>query len=174
MSRQFRFYLLPPQIEEMISALKEQVGFRPIAARSQTQQPTELNSVFETTAESASYQQVVYVHCYLAPPFDAPLLSEYAPRMNDWYTENERSEVIQFSGCRYNGKTLGIGRFYFQTNYLNETKDALIPHREQFLKWGDQIFRAAKRRMKYSQELEAYLDNETELWRQKGGSLVAT
>jgi hypothetical protein len=172
MSRQFRFYLLPPQIEEMISALKEQVGFRLIAARSQTQTPTELKSVFETFTDSTSGQQIVHVHCYLVPPFEAPLATLYAPRMNDWYTESERSEVIQFSGCDYDGNKLRIGRFYFQTNYLNEAKDALVPHREQFLKWGDQIFRAAKRHMKYSRELAAYVDDEVELWRQQGGSFV--
>jgi len=172
MSRQFRFYLLPPQIEELISALKEEIGFRLIAARSQTQKPTELNSVFETVTDSTSGQQAVRVHCYLVPPFEAPLSTLYAPRMNDWFTESERSEVIQFSGCEYNGEKLHIGRFYFQRNYLNEVKDALVPHREQFLKWGDQILRAAKRRLKYSRQLEAYLDDETELWRQRGGSFA--
>lgn len=173
MSRQFRFYLLPPQIDELISELKERVGLTLIASRSPTREPTKLNSVFETIAEGTSAQRITYVHCYLVPPFEAPLSTEYAPRMNDWYTEDNRSEVIQFSGCKYNGKELHIGRFYFQTDYLNEARDALVPHRDPFLKWGDQIFRTAKRCMKYSPDLAAYVDKEAELWRQQGGSFMA-
>ncbi|MGC1298889.1 MAG: hypothetical protein WA869_28020 [Alloacidobacterium sp.] len=118
MSRQFRFYLLRPQIEELISALKEQVGLRLIATRSQTQKPTELNSVFETLIDSTSGQQTVHVHCYLVPPFEAPLSTVYTPRMNDWFTESDRSEVIQFSGCEYNGKKLHIGPFLFPNELL--------------------------------------------------------
>src|SRR6185437_5668416 len=173
MSRQFRFYLLPPQIEELVSALKGEFDFRIIATRSQTREPTELDSVLQAIERNGSGPSSSHVNCYLVPFFESPPLTKYAPRMKDWFIEDARSEVIQLSGCDYDGDKLRIGRFYFQANYVNNAMTELIPHRQVFLKWGEKLFRAAKHQLHYSRDLEAYTDEESELWRQRGGQFVA-
>lgn len=172
MSKQFRFYLLPPQIEELISALKGEFDFRIIAARSQTKEPTELDSVLQIREISGSGRTSSSVHCYLAPSFASHLSTICSTRVNDWFMESDRNEMIQLSGCNYDGRELHIGRFYFQTNYLNEAETELIPHRQIFLKWGEKLFRATKRRLNYSRDLEAYTDKKSELWRRQGGQFV--
>jgi hypothetical protein len=169
MSRQFRFFLLPAEIEALISDLKAKVGLRLVAAQSPTPEPAEIATSLSPYTRLDNGESYLNVHCYLAPLFPATLSTWHRQRIGDWHIQDEGSEVIQFSGCDFNERTLSIGRFYFQTNFLNDAKDALIPHREDFLKWGDRIFRAAKRHMKYSFDLEAYVGKEAEAWRQQGG-----
>jgi hypothetical protein len=99
---------------------------------------------------------------------DARIVMRYRPKQQQWGVATE-SEVIEFSGCDYDGATLRIGRFYFQTDQL--IGDSIWKKRDEFLKWGDRVFRRTKRLLEYSNALDAYFGEDAAAWQRAGGEL---
>jgi hypothetical protein len=85
--------------------------------------------------------------------------------------KEEPSELIEFSGCDYDGETLLIGRFYFHTNFL--LGGTIWPKRDVFIKSAGSIFRAAKKKLSYSETLDAYVGPHAEEWRKNGGRFLS-
>ena len=77
------------------------------------------------------------------------------------------SEVVEFSGCEFDGQVLVRGRFYFENDLLID--DTLAPKRKGFLNWADTVFRLTKRSLTRSKTFDAYVGENAEKWRQKGG-----
>ena len=109
------------------------------------------------------------VRCYLAPP-NADVKLSYFPTRSEWLVQDE-SEVIEFSGCEYDGNgLLEIGRMYFQADMF--IGDSIWRKRDEFICWSEKIFRTAKKQMRYSDSLKAYVGNDADKWRKNGGRFV--
>ena len=110
--------------------------------------------------------EIARVYCLLAP-VAATIKVNYYPTRSEWLVDEEKSEVIQFCGCGFDGKTLHIGRFYAQTDML--IGDTIWPKQEPFLQWVDRVYRTAKKLLNYSKELDAYVGPAAGEWRRQGG-----
>lgn len=166
MSRQFRFFLLPSDIEALVSELRERVGVKVIQETSHGPKTIELESPICKGASTFG-SDALSVRCYLVPPSGADLRVTFIAKQSYWLLDEERSEAIEFSGCDYDGKTLRIGRLYFHTDML--VGDSIWPKRAEFLKWADRIFRTMKKSLRYSKDLDAYLGKDADKWQQQEG-----
>jgi len=166
MSKQCRFYLLPSDIERLLAELRSRTGFRLIAAKSPALRPTELESPFSEYVFQPTKTKFLHVNCYLSPPSEAEIKMHYLPKQAQWAV-SESSEVVEFSGCDYDGKTLSIGRFYFQNDQLNG--EALWLKREEFLQWADRLLQTTKKLLVYSKTLYAYVGKDAAAWERNGG-----
>jgi len=95
---------------------------------------------------------------------------KFIAKQNHWIIDTD-SEVIEFSGCDFDGNVLLIGRFYFQNDVL--IGDGIWSKRAEFLRWAGQIFRVTKETMRYSTPLEAYVGKDAEQWWRNGGKFTA-
>jgi hypothetical protein len=166
MSRQFRFYLLPSDIERLAAELRSRFGARFIDSVSPSMTPMEIDSCIRT----AEYDGSTYVHCYLIPSSGAEIKMWHMTKRQLWAVD-ESSEVIQFNGCEYHGEVLEIGRFYFHTDIL--MGDAIWRKRPEFLEWADKVFRTTKRLLHRSNAMDAYLGEDALRWRKNGGRLAS-
>lgn len=170
MSRQFRFYLLPSDIEVLIDELRAKVGVKIIQAEASGPETVELMSPTGKGPSRIGSAEAVCVRSYLASPDGADVRMNFIAKQSYWMVHEELSEVIEFSGCDFEGKTLLIGRFYFHTDML--IGDAIWPKRAEFLTWADRIFRTAKKTLYYSEALQAYIGKDADKWRKCGGQFA--
>jgi hypothetical protein len=170
MSRQFRVYLLPDDIDWLIAQLRDRFGVRVLQDHSPTTTPVELDSPLRSWPANPRMNAHTSVHCYLAMPSGANIRMWFAGKRGEWLLANE-SEIIQFSGCDFDGKVLAVGRFYFQTDKL--VSDTISPKRPAFLTWADQLFRATKKLLLRSKALDAYVGPSAADWWKNGGELVS-
>jgi hypothetical protein len=108
----------------------------------------------------------VRADCYIAPGRGADIKMRYIPVLSRWSVEIE-SEAIEFEGCEFDGSVLVRGRFYFQNDLL--VGDMIAPKRREFLAWADKVFRLAKKSLRRSKPLDAYVGKHAEKWKQEGG-----
>jgi hypothetical protein len=165
MSRQFRFYLLPDEVEAFTNKLRDQVEINMFQNTAATPEPVAASTPLRRWSR-LNGADVVGVYCLLAP-VAATIKVNYYPTRSEWLVDEEKSEVIQFCGCDFDGETLHIGRFYTQADML--IGGTIWPKQKAFLQWVDRVYRAAKKLLKYSKELEAYLGPAAEQWRRQGG-----
>jgi hypothetical protein len=116
-------------------------------------------------------KQAVRVDCCIVQPEETDIRLYFLPARSRWYVDVE-SEVIEFSGCEFDGTVLLRGRLYFQTDFL--VGDAIAPKRKEFLEWADRVFRLTKKSLHRSKILDAYLGDAAEKWVQQGGRLAWT
>jgi hypothetical protein len=88
------------------------------------------------------------------------------PVLSRWNVQPE-SEAIEFEGCEFDGSVLVRGRLYFQNDFL--IQGMVAPKRKEFLDWADKVFRLAKKSLRRSKTLDAYVGEHAEKWRQQGG-----
>jgi hypothetical protein len=168
MSKQFRFYLLPGDVHSIISELKANIGVRLLDQVSDSSQPREIEDPIRSGIRPLG-SNVKSVFCYLAPTI-GEIKMAYYPKREKWLIQDE-SEVIEFSGCDYDGKALVIGRFYFQTDML--IGNSIWRKKSEFLTWGDQVFRFVKKRLTYSPKMMAYVGSAAAKWRREGGRFAS-
>ncbi len=168
MSKQFQLYLTPSDAVALVEELRVRFGARVLSEKSSTSDPVELDSpirhesIFEAGGATS-------IRCYLAPA-DGHIITNYYPTLRLWLTETS-SEAIEFSGSDFDGKTLRVGRFYFQTDDLVD--GMIIKKRAEFLTWADRVFRYTKKALKRDRELMeplgAYVGKEALIFRKSGG-----
>jgi len=163
MSRQFRFFLLPSDTERLVDELRSRFGARLISDVSPTLEPLEIVSPLRKIERNHSTD----VHCYFMPSWGTEIKAFYIEKRQLWAVDEERSEIIEFSGCEYDGKILQPGRFYFHTDFL--IKDAIWRKRPEFQSWADSVFRSTKRSLHWSKSLQLYIGKEAAQWRKMGG-----
>jgi len=96
---------------------------------------------------------------------------KFIAQQNYWIIDTD-SEVIEFSGCDFDGDgILIIGRFYFQNDVL--IGDGIWSKRTEFLHWTSRVFLVAKETLRYSKPLEAYVGRDAERWWRNGGKFAA-
>lgn len=93
----------------------------------------------------------------------------FYPTRSEWLVQTE-SEVIEFSGCAFDGNLLRCGRFHFQNDLL--VGDMIVPKRKEFLDWADRVFRVSKKLLRRSKTLDAYVGKEADAWREAGGRFI--
>jgi hypothetical protein len=167
MSRQFRFFLLPSDVEAMVADLRQQIRLKLIDAKSSGPRPVEIDSPMRNIPAHGDRKASVSTHCYLMAAADADVKMRYIAKQGYWHVDDERSEVIEFSGLEFDGDVLMVGRFYFKKDFL--LGDTIWPKRDGFLDWGDRVFRRAKQSLSYSKALNAYVGRDAAAWRMKGG-----
>jgi hypothetical protein len=113
----------------------------------------------------------VHADCYITPVKGADIKMRFISVLSQWNVEIE-SEVIEFSGCEFDGNVLLRGRFYFQTDLL--VGDMVAPKGSAFLTWAEKVFRLAKKSLRRSKALDAYVGEHAERWRQSGGRFAWT
>jgi hypothetical protein len=168
MGRQFRFYLLPSDVDHLVDDLKNIVGIRLFLAKTPT---AELVEVSTRTSERSKLESGGLLHCercYLAPDNGTRIHPKFIEQQGYWLVNTE-SEVIEFDGCDYGGDILTEGRFYYQIDVLSASGDALIPKSLGFVKWAERLFRRAKRSLIWSTEFNAYIGREARLWKSDPG-----
>jgi hypothetical protein len=167
MSRQFRFFLLPSDIESLVAELRTRVGVRVIAKASPTAKIVEIDTPVQNRL--IRLQAATSVQCYLARDNDADIRMSFYPTRSEWLIQTE-SEVVEFSGCDFDGKLLTNGRFYFQNDFL--AGDMIAPKRKEFLDWADRVFRISKKFLRRSKTLDAYVGKEADRWKEAGGRFI--
>lgn len=170
MSRQFRVYLLPADIESLFAKLRAQYCVRLLLENSPTSTPVELESPIQSWPANPKTGAHSCVWCRMAAPSGADIRMWYAAKRAEWLLAAE-SEIIEFTGCDFDGNTLAEGRFYFQTDKL--VGDSIVPKRAEFLTWADRIFRTTKSLLRRSRALDAYLGPLTVQWWKDGGRLTS-
>ncbi len=166
MSRQFRFFLLPDEVDAFTNDLRNRVEIQMFQNTSPSPEPVAASTPVMRWTRPKDGAEVATAYCLLAP-VAATIKVNYYPTRSKWLVDEEKSEVIQFCGCDFDGETLHVGRFYAQTDML--IGDTIWPKQEPFLQWVDRVYRAAKKSLKYSKELEAYLGPAADEWRRQGG-----
>jgi hypothetical protein len=170
MSKQFRFYLLPSDIEHVVAELRAQFDVRIIETVSDVTSPIEIDSPIRRSKSIKRPQGFSSVYCYLIPCTGAEIKMWYMTERKMWCVK-DCSEVIQFAGCEYDGAVLEIGRFYYQTDML--IGDSIWPKRREFIEWADKVFRTTKRMLARSAALNAYVGPAAAKWEKEGGQFVS-
>jgi hypothetical protein len=166
MGRQFRVYLLPADVDNLLSYLKENLGARVFAAESSTSSPPEVVSRTLDRSHPCHSGLQCYGRCYLSR--DAQIATWFIEKRGYWLTNTE-SEVIEFDGCDFGDLALVEGRFYYQIDRLSLRRDALVPKGRKFVEWAEEVFRRSKKLLLWDKELQAYVGTEAAQWRKQGG-----
>jgi len=168
MSKQFQLYLTTSDAVVLVEELRARFGARVLSKKSYTTDPVEMQS--PTLHESVFRGSgATSIYCYLAPP-NGRIITNYYPTLRLWLVQTS-SEAIEFSGCDFDGKTLLVGRMYFQTDDLVDGR--IVKKRTEFLEWADKVFRYTKKVLKRDRELMAplgaYVGKEAIVFRENGG-----
>ena len=168
MSKQFQLFLTPSDAITLVGELRSRFGARVLSKKSSTSDPVEMRSPVEHEA-IFSTSGATSIYCYLAPA-DGRITTDNYPTLGLWLTDTS-SEAIEFSGCDFDGKTLLVGRFYFQTDDLIDGR--IVKKRAEFLQWADKVFRYTKKVLKRDRELmeplAAYVGKDALTFRESGG-----
>jgi len=169
MSRQFQLYLLPSDADALIRELKSTIDLKIIQDESPTPVPVELQSPVRNHSTRFRNVQASSIRCNLMQASGAQLQMNFYKNPDRWIPD-ESAEVIESSGCDFNGALLLIGRFYVQTDKL--VGNEILDKRPEFTKWADTVFRKAKKLLHYNSELAAYVGNDAANFRKQGGRFV--
>ena len=128
MSKQFQLYLTPSDAVALVEELRSRFGARVLSKKSSTSDPVEMESPIDHES-IFSASGATSIHCYLAPA-NGRIITNYFPTLRRWLMDTD-SEAIEFSDCDFDGKTLCVGRFYFQTDDL--VGGRIVKKRAEFL-----------------------------------------
>jgi hypothetical protein len=170
MSKQFRVFIVPSDIQSILDRLRSKVGLRVIEETAPSSKPIEVESPVRKRSLWIKEKDYVSVRCYLLPDRGADIKMRYIPRQSHWIVHSEGAEGLEFSGCGYDGKTLVEGRFYFQNDMLID--DTIWPKRKEFIDRADKVFRITKKQLRWSKELDAYIGENAEHFRKNGGKFA--
>ncbi|HEX4320753.1 MAG TPA: hypothetical protein VHZ52_07620 [Acidobacteriaceae bacterium] len=138
-----------------------------IEAYAPTDQPVETGSLKSRVTSAPEEVQVCSYDCFLAPASPCEIKMFHSQTRQCWHVDLE-SEVVEFSGCHYDGKLLLRGRFYYQPDMV--VVDAFVPKRKEFLQWAEKLYRTAKTLLhKQPGVIYSYVGNEACRWRMSGG-----
>lgn len=168
MSAQCRLYLLPSDIVRLLEDIRSQVDLKIISRRSTTPSPADLTSPLMEYTRRLTNKKNYHVNCYLTPVSNAVIEMDYLSKQAHWVV-SEASDVIEFSGCDYDGERLEVGRFYFQSDKVFD--GAIWPKRPEFIQWANDVFRTTKKSLCRSKKLDAYVGKDAADWERAGGHI---
>lgn len=164
MGRQFQVYLLPSDAVRLVEVLRQQIKIRLLASRSPGSQAIEIQSPVQT---SAGYTRM---DCLLAPDEMIIVKVDHLEKQGHWTVNTLFSEVIEFSGCHFNNKTLKRGRLFYDTGFYNGKQwEEKSP---RFLKWAEIVFKTTKKSLERVASLDAYIGEDAKDWYSSGGVLI--
>jgi len=169
MGRQFRFYILPSDANALVEQLKQQFKAKLLLDYSPAFESLEIDYPFRMN-DSGDLKPVSARHrYYLAPPF-GHIKREYYPKP-DWWVVNSDSDGIEFEGCEFEGNTLLIGRFWYQTNVLVNLQ--YVSKGAEFLKWAEAVYRYTKKSLRYEPKIYAFVGRDAMSFRERGGQFAS-
>lgn len=169
MSRQFQLYLLPEDIESLLRTLGSRLEIALIQPWSERAQAVPLQSTILRGGLLLG-KSATRVDCYITPLKGADIRMYFLARRALWDIDIA-SEVIEFSGCEFDGSVLLPGRLYYQNDVPVE--DMIVPKREPFLRWAEGVFRLAKKSLRRSKTLDAYVGEAAKNWARRGGRFAS-
>lgn len=167
MGRQFRFYLLPSDIDRIMEELQTNLAVRMIGDVSPSPCPIELESPFTRVDPQQQVWPATLANCYLTSSDSPDIRMWYMPKRQLWAIDDDRSEVIEFSGCEFSGTVLNVGRFYYLSDML--VNMSMWPKRPEFVSWAEKVFKTTKKILNYSPNLLAYIGEHAAKWKREGG-----
>jgi hypothetical protein len=169
MSKELYMYALPRDVERIIAELNEKLRVAILSPTSPNGKPSFIDSPIRKQSLLQSTESTS-VRCCLVESGLADLKFKYYAELSAWHITDE-SEFISVSGCDFDGKVLVRGRFYCQTDMLRGNE--IVSKRSEFVGWADRVFRLAKRSLKWSRELDAYVGPEACSWEKSGGRFAS-
>jgi hypothetical protein len=169
MSKQLYLYALPTDIERTIAQLREMLGVVIISPTSSRSEPIWLDSPIRQSSLLPT-EESTSVACCLVQNGLAEIKLKHYPRQSIWHVTDD-SEVIQLSGCDFDGKVLVRGRFYCQTDML--VGNEIVPKKFEFVQWAESVFRLAKRVLQRSRTFDAYIGPDASAWESEGGRFAS-
>jgi len=162
-------YALPTDIERIIAHLSGKLNVAMIRSTSPRPEPNWTDSPIRRDSLLTSPQSTS-VDCCLVPGGSARLKFKNYAHQSVWHLTDD-SEFISLSGCDFDGKVLVRGRFYCQTDTLEG--EEIIPKSLDFVRWADRVFDLAKKNLKRSRELDAYVGADALAWEKEGGRFAS-
>lgn len=94
MSRQFRVYIVPPDIQSILDQLRSKVGLRVIEETAPSSKPIEVDSPVRRRSLWIKERDYVSVRCYLVPDSSADIKMRYVPQQFHWIVHSEGVEGL--------------------------------------------------------------------------------
>lgn len=139
MGHQVNYYLLPEELRALESRVRMTGSVVLLHRRSKTNQPQLVDSIgviqdgkpwlFYVWARSEDLMKVV--------------LRE-VPEQGFWVVDEQRSPVVEFDCCGFNGETLNSGRLYYVDGFWGPDR-TWIEKPEPFRKWAKSVLAVAKK-----------------------------
>ncbi len=165
MGRQFRFYILPSDVNSLVEQLQKRFEAKLLLDYSPSFELFEIDSPFGADKARDLEPLSAHTRYYLAPQFGHIDRRYY--EKPDWWVIDSESEGIEFSGCKFNGTALAIGRLWYETNVVRDLR--FVSKSIEFLKWAEGVYRYTKKCLRYEPESLAYVSEDALRFREKGG-----
>jgi hypothetical protein len=111
------------------------------------------------------------VDCLIAPADLITVKLDPLEKQGCWSVNTLFSEVIEFNACHYDKTTLKRGRLFYDTGFYKS--DLWQEKSKHFLNWAETAFKAAKKSLKRSPSLDAYIGKDADRWHSIGGRICS-
>lgn len=166
MSRQFDVFILPSDANSLVEGIRSRFGLqvsrrysRSLLEQVEITSPVLVDSLWLKSTGATS------IECCLTP-LGGRIERRYYEKPNHWVVDSY-SEMMEFSGCDFDGWTLMVGRFYYETAFVRNLE--WVKKGPGFLKWADAVFRYTKKTLRRDKQLDAYVGKDADAFRQAGG-----
>jgi hypothetical protein len=168
MGRQFSFYLLPSDANSLVKQLKSRFGAKLLLDYSPDHELFEIDMPYRKN-DSGGLEPIVANARYYLARSSGKTERKYCAKP-DWWVVNSDSEGIEFSGCKFNGIAVAIGRFWYETNVVRNLQ--YVAKSVEFVKWAESVYRYTKKSLHYDPRIDAYLGGDALHFSESGGQLV--
>lgn len=159
MGHQLNYFLTPVDLEELEGCIRAKEGVLFLADRTQGPRPKIL------TAEGWMGSEL---SLYLTRPDELKKVKmRYVGAQKYWVFEEDRSPLIEYDRCFFDGKVLRRGRLYYKDGAYDE-EGKWLEKPEDFKKWARSIFSAAKKTLRHEDGF--YFGADALVWMKKSGA----
>ncbi|MFY0525049.1 hypothetical protein ACN28I_18530 [Archangium gephyra] len=163
MGHQLRFFLTPADLQLLEQRLKAHCPVVYLDYRSEQPAPRLLSTL--AVAEFSK----TWLTIFLAPPESLQALRfEHVVKQGYWTVDLLRSPIIELSRCFYDGKLLRVGRLFYDRGFHDETGN-WVEKPASFQTWAKKILSVARKGIQRDAALEAYVGENAQAERQRGG-----
>jgi hypothetical protein len=162
MGRQVNFYMLPEDLTVFEEALKEQgqICFLPERLPSPKLQTLSTLAIPEMGK--------TWLGVYLCRETDlSNIVVKSIPKQEYWTIDENRSPVVQFDRCYYDGRIVRRGRLYFLEGFYNE-EGHWVEKSENFIRWAGGLLRWIRKHYKKDPKTGFYVGPYAWEWVSRG------
>jgi hypothetical protein len=154
MGRQIQLYLTPADLADFETSLRSKIEFVALEYRSDGPRP------LVTPTFLVKEMGKTWLTLFLARPADLNTLELHEVSAQKYWTLDVlKDPIVEFSRPYFNGTLFRRGRLYYQTGDY-ATDGTWVEKPELFLEWAESLFKAAKKSLRRSADLDAYLGRE--------------
>ena len=169
MGRQFSFYILPVDAHALYAELRGRFKARLLVDYSPSQELFDIEMPYRENRAGQMDPLSPEKRYYLAPSFATVKRKHYPER--DWWTIDNDSEAVEFSGGNLVGNILIIGRFWYGPNIVENGQ--FVQKSGEFLSWAESLYRFTKKYLHYDRKIGSYVGDEALRFREEGGQFAA-